>query len=284
MSRIVFVTLLFSIIGFSQNKKEEISILFESNSSEIASSETSKLTAFFTKPNIKILALIIEGFCDDIGNAESNAILSKKRATAVGDYIQNQYQISPEKIIGKGEIASGVDSFDPDLKARVESRKVILCIEYTIQEKKNKTQPVIVKNNPPIVRLGYKTFDDVLAVGHQIIIENLIFEGSSTDFLDVEKADFELKKIVDFFQKNPNLKFEIHGHVCCISSSFRDARDNNTGLSNLSESRAQRIYHYFIENGIASERMLFKGFGRKFPRKGVTEHENKRVEIVISAI
>jgi outer membrane protein OmpA-like peptidoglycan-associated protein len=284
MTRIVFFTIFFSVIGFSQNKKEEIPIFFESNSFEITSSERAKLTAFFTQPNIKISTLTIEGFCDDIGNAETNAILSQKRATAVGDYIQNQYQISPQKILGKGEIASGVDSFDPDLKARVESRKVILCIEYTIQEKINKIQPVIAKKNPPIVRLGYKTFDDVLAVGHQIIIENLIFEGSSTDFLDVEKADFELKKIVEYFQKNPNLKFEIHGHVCCISSSFRDARDNNTGLSNLSESRAERIYHYFIENGIASERMSFKGFGRKFPRKGVTEHENKRVEIVISAI
>ena len=183
-----------------------------------------------------------------------------------------------------GEIASGAVSSDPDVTARVASRKANVYIEYTILEKQQKIQTNIVKSNAPIVRLGYKTFDDVLEVGHQIIIENLIFEGSSTDFLDVEKADFELKKIVEYFQKNPNLKFEIHGHVCCISSSFRDARDNNTGLSNLSESRAERIYHYFIDNGIASERMSFKGFGRKFPRKGVKEQENKRVEIVISAI
>ena len=284
MGRILIFAFLFNMVCFSQNRKEEISIFFESNSSNMASSEVNKLTSFFTNPDILVTALTIEGFCDDIGKTTSNFLLSHKRATAVGDYLQTQYKLSPEKMIGKGEIASGADSSDPDLQARVANRKVNVCIEYTILEKQKKIQNQIVKSNTPIVRLGYKTFDDILEVGHQIIIENLIFETSATVFQDAEKAEFELKKIVTYFQKNTNLKFEIHGHVCCISTSYRDAQDDATGLSNLSESRAERIYSYFVKHGIDRERMSFKGFGRKFPRKGVTEQENKRVEIVISAI
>ena len=284
MSRILIFALLLHTVCFSQNKKEEISIFFDSNSSNIASTEVNKLTSFFSNPDILITALTIEGFCDDIGNTASNFILSNKRATAVGDYLQYQYKLSPQKIVGMGEIASGAVSSDPDVTARVASRKANVCIEYTILEKQQKIQTNIVKSNAPIVRLGYKTFDDVLEVGHQIIIENLIFETSATVFQDPEKAELELKKIVTYFQKNTNLKFEIHGHVCCISSSYRDAEDNATGLFNLSESRAESIYNYFVKNGIDQERMSFKGFGRKFPRKGVAEQENKRVEIVISAI
>lgn len=284
MRHILIFALLFHIACFSQNNKEEISIFFESNSSNLTSSEVNKLTTFFTKPDIRVTALTIEGFCDDIGNTASNFTLSNKRATAVGDYLQSQYKLTPEKIIGKGEIALGTDSFNPDLQARAANRKVNVCVEYIIEAKQNKIHPLIVKNKAPIVRLGYKTFDDILEVGHQIIIENLIFETSSTVFQDAEKAESELKKIVTYFQKNKNLKFEIHGHVCCISSSYRDAQDNATGLNNLSESRAECIYNYFVKNGIEQDRMSFKGFGRKFPRKGVPEQENKRVEIVISAI
>ena len=131
---------------------------------------------------------------------------------------------------------------------------------------------------------NYKTFSDKLVVGDKIIIKNLLFKGNLTIFEDPEEAIIELEKIVVYLNENPNTTIEIQGHVCCIGSAHSDAHDRFTGKNNLSHTRAQKVYDYLIEKGIAPNRMSHKGYGRKFPIPGGIESDNKRVEILITKI
>ncbi|RTY95864.1 OmpA family protein [Flavobacterium sp. GT3R68] len=273
MNRLWIIAVFISSFGFSQPKKELITVHFDSNSAAISKTEAKQLKLFFSDRNQSITTLQIHGFCDDVGSSESNLALSEKRALAVAGYLKAHFKLSASEIAGKGEIELVSTSEYEIEKERTDHRSVTIAIEYA--EKNIEEKPV---------EEGYKTFGDKLAVGDKVIIDNIIFVSNSKVFEDYDKATAELQKIIAYFQKNPTVEFEINGHVCCISKSFRDAHDRATGLNNLSESRAKSIYDYFVENGIAKERMSHKGYGRQFPRPGLPEKENKRVEIVITKL
>jgi outer membrane protein OmpA-like peptidoglycan-associated protein len=272
-------------LAFSQVKKERLPVYFDSNSFEIPQKEANKLTLFFSNQDIRVTSVQIEGFCDDIGTADANAVLSEARANAVADYLKSNFKLIPNKISGKGEIKLDARAIAGVEKTRMNNRRASVFIAYAIPEKSiAKTTLKTKAKDTSVLDAGYKTFDDTLGIGDKIILKNLVFKASSTAFEDDGKTDSELNKIVRYFLKNPSLNFEIQGHVCCISASFKDARNKNTGLNNLSESRAKRIYDHLSANGISKERMTHKGYGRQFPRTDVEEKENKRVEIVIRAL
>ena len=120
-------------------------------------------------------------------------------------------------------------------------------------------------------------------VGDIIKLKDLYFEGGRAVLL--RKSEKQLEKLLNELRTNPNFKFEIQGHVCCIDTDyFRDAVDEDTGISNLSEARAKAIFAYLKANGIPEERMSYKGYGRDFPLEGEKERNNKRVEICIKEI
>lgn len=273
MTRLWIIAVFMGSFAFSQAKKDSVTIHFDSNSTAISENEAQQLLVFFSNQSQEIATLQINGFCDDVGTADSNLILSEKRASAVADYLKTNFKLAAAAIAGKGEKELTSTSQDQIEKERADHRCVTISIGYT-----DKT----IAEKP--TDDGYKTFSDELVIGDKIIIEHLIFKGSSTTFENPEKAEAELTQIIAYFQKNPTIQFEINGHVCCITKSFKDAHDRATGLNNLSESRAKRIYDYLAGNGIAKERMSHKGYGRQFPRPNMPEKENKRVEIVITKL
>lgn len=273
MNRLWVIAVLIGSFAFAQAKKESVTIHFDSNSADISADEAQQFWLFFSNQNVAITTLQINGFCDDIGTADSNLILSEKRAYAVADYLKTNFKLSASAIVGKGEKELTSTTPEEIEKERAEHRCVIIAIGYTDK---------IISQKP--ANDGYKTFAEELAVGDKIIIENLIFEAGKTAFADQEKATAELQKIIGYFQKNPTIQFEISGHVCCITQSFKDAHDKTTGLNNLSQTRAKRIYDYLVDHGIAKDRMSHKGYGRQFPRPDMPEKDNKRVEIVITRL
>lgn len=273
MNRFWIIAVFVSSFAFGQTKKELVTVHFDSNSAEISKNEAQQLLLFFSNKNAGITTLQINGFCDDVGTADSNLILSEKRAVAVADYLKDNFKLASSAISGKGEKELISTSTDEIKKERAEHRCVTIAITYT-------EKPIAEKP----VNEGYKTLSDELKVGDKIIIENILFIASRKVFDDDEKATAELQKIIAYLQENPTIQFEISGHVCCISKSFKDAHDKDSGLNNLSETRAKRVYDYFVDNGIAKERMSHKGYGRQFPRPNMPEKENKRVEILITKL
>lgn len=275
-----YFILLFSLpfLAVSQTGIQQKTIFFDSNSYQLNDSDKKELTSLFSNENTYNSTVSVFGFCDDVGTEKANELLSIQRAKTVSVFLNDNFKIHLDSIKGKGEIALSENEKNIQF-ARKNNRKVVISYSSLLPKKSEETN----KSNLPSSE--YKTLDDKLYVGDKIIINNILFLGNLTTFQDDEVAENELKKIVLFLQKNPNISIEIRGHVCCIPDYMKDSLDITTGKSNLSEARAERIYDYFISNEISENRMTFAGYGRQFPLPNNTnELNNKRVEIMITKI
>lgn len=115
-------------------------------------------------------------------------------------------------------------------------------------------------------------------VGDLIVLDKVTFDmGSSILSL---KAKKELDRILVLLGKHKSLRFEIKGHVCCTSSKYSDAIDEETQNRNLSLNRAKNVFAYLRSKGISPYRMSFKGYGNQFPL-GKGDALDRRVELLI---
>ncbi|MFN7014845.1 MAG: OmpA family protein, partial [Bacteroidia bacterium] len=77
--------------------------------------------------------------------------------------------------------------------------------------------------------------------------------------------------------ENSTIKIEISGHTDNVSSDEFNLR--------LSENRAKAVVEFLVQNGIAKERLTYKGYGKSQPiATNDTEEgrqENRRVEFKI---
>jgi OmpA-OmpF porin, OOP family len=109
------------------------------------------------------------------------------------------------------------------------------------------------------------------------ILNNIYFERSKPTVLPESYPAIE--KLAATLQRNPNVYISIIGHT--------DNVGDETDLKILSEQRAQSIRQLLVENGIASERITYFGYGGSRPIAPNDTEENKsknrRVEIKIVA-
>ena len=91
--------------------------------------------------------------------------------------------------------------------------------------------------------------------GGIVILKNIFFETDS-HMLKYESR-FELNKLVKFLKDNPGIMIEISGHT------------DNTGSTEynltLSKKRAKSVYDYLIDNSIRAGRLIYTGYGEKYP-------------------
>jgi len=77
---------------------------------------------------------------------------------------------------------------------------------------------------------------------------------------------------------NPTIKVEIGGHTDSVGKDASNLK--------LSQSRAESVRTYLIKRGIASNRMVPKGFGENVPiadnRTEAGRSQNRRVEFLIT--
>ncbi|MCZ2474880.1 OmpA family protein [Aquirufa ecclesiirivi] len=114
-----------------------------------------------------------------------------------------------------------------------------------------------------------------IAKGSSMTINNLFFETGKATL--TAESDPELKRIVQVMQENATLQIEISGHT------------DNTGsdeLNNkLSQDRADAVKNYLINQGVKSDRIRTKGYGKMKPKADNSTEEgrqlNRRVEFAI---
>lgn len=282
-------TSVFSQEELTKVKTDKYSVYFDFDKHKLTDEEDKKLKNYISSlGNIVILSIGLEGFCDDRGTIEYNRLLSQRRAKTVEDILQ-EIASKQKNVEGRGKIDLRITELSADeLDAtRTLNRRVDIYLEYFHNDFIDLSKPedslptkVEVENR----QLRLKTFEDKpLKVGDIITLRDLYFEGGRAVLL--RKSEKQLEKLLKKLQENPTLNFEIQGHVCCIDTEyFRDAVDEDTGISNLSEARARAIFNYLKANGIAEERMTYKGYGRDFPLQGEKERNNKRVEICITKV
>ncbi len=88
-----------------------------------------------------------------------------------------------------------------------------------------------------------------------VILKNIFFELDSYELQD--KSKLELKKLIQFLNKNPNVTIEISGYT-----DNQGSREHNTELST---NRAKTVYNYLINKDIPVSRLSYKGYGFNKP-------------------
>ncbi|MDR0941907.1 MAG: OmpA family protein [Bacteroidales bacterium] len=89
-----------------------------------------------------------------------------------------------------------------------------------------------------------------IEIGSSVVLNNVFFDTDSYELKPESQA--ELLTIVDYMNLNPTLSFEIGGHT-----DNTGIKQNNVTLSN---NRAQAVYTFLTEHGIAATRLTFKGY------------------------
>jgi outer membrane protein OmpA-like peptidoglycan-associated protein/tetratricopeptide (TPR) repeat protein len=94
-----------------------------------------------------------------------------------------------------------------------------------------------------------------LAVGSKIVLKNIFFDFDKAT-LRPESTN-ELERLTKLLNDVPTLKIEISGHT-----DSKGANDYNKALS---DNRAKAVVDYLIKAGIASNRLVYKGYGEEQP-------------------
>lgn len=104
-----------------------------------------------------------------------------------------------------------------------------------------------------------------IEIGSSVVLNNVFFDTDSYELKPESQA--ELQSIVEYMQVNPTLGFEIGGHT-----DNTGIKQNNVTLSN---NRAQAVYTFLTERGIAANRLTFKGYADSKPLVANDSEENK---------
>lgn len=120
---------------------------------------------------------------------------------------------------------------------------------------------------------GQKVDETGCELKQVIVLEGVVFGNNSDELAGGSKE--KLNAVRDTLNRYPDMRIEISGHS--------DTRGSWTYNQKLSQKRAESVRRYLIEQGIAAERLLAKGFG---PDKPIADNDtaegraaNRRVEM-----
>ena len=89
------------------------------------------------------------------------------------------------------------------------------------------------------------------SVGKDISLKNIYYDLGKTAIRASASSDID--KLLQFLTDNPGIKIEI--------ASYTDSRGSDAANQKLSQARAQAVVDFLISKGIATERLLPKGYG-----------------------
>ncbi len=123
-----------------------------------------------------------------------------------------------------------------------------------------------------------------IEVGSRIILKNIFFDFDKSTLRP--ESIKELTRVINLLNQYPTIKVEISGHT--------DSKGTEEYNVSLSQRRAQSVVNYLIDQGIAPERFVAKGYGETKPIAPNTTPDgedfpkgrqlNRRVEFKIIAM
>lgn len=112
--------------------------------------------------------------------------------------------------------------------------------------------------------------------GASTVLNNIFFEFDSYELKSSSLT--ELEKVKSFLQLNPEIHVEIQGHTDNVGKASYNLK--------LSERRAMSVSQYLVRQGIASERVTYKGYGEEKPLVSNEDENgralNRRIEFEIT--
>ncbi|MBR9999958.1 MAG: OmpA family protein [Cyclobacteriaceae bacterium] len=104
-----------------------------------------------------------------------------------------------------------------------------------------------------------------IKAGASTILNNLFFDVNKYELK--ERSITELQRIISYMNNNPDLKIEIRGHTDDTGSAAYNME--------LSLKRAEAVYQYLVNHGIAQSRLQYQGFGQTEPAVPNDSEENR---------
>lgn len=148
----------------------------------------------------------------------------------------------------------------------VEEEGYLFYSENFKMKEVNSEEPYIL--NVPLLKVE---------VGSELVLRNVFFETDK--FVLEPESILELNKLIAFLNNNPKVKIEVEGHT--------DDQGNEAHNRTLSTQRAKSVYSYLMDNGIAKERLEYKGYASDLPLSSNDTEEgranNRRTSVKIIA-
>jgi len=240
----------------SAPKKFTRDFYFASGSAELDSIETKKaLVLVKILSKFELTKIEIIGYTDSDGSAQSNLSLSEKRIKTVQKYYWEFVPDSLLILLPKGEEDPVFENLE---STKHKNRRVRVKAYYS----KKKSKPIRKKKESPEVNI------EELVEGNVIDLPAVQFYGGTAEFLP--GATTILNKVIPVLKANPELKIEIAGHICCGNQM------------ELSIDRAFVVYTYFIDRGVPSKMLTYKGYNNTQPKYGnLMDARNRRVELIV---
>jgi outer membrane protein OmpA-like peptidoglycan-associated protein len=163
------------------------------------------------------------------GYDKTNPTLAKQRAKAVNDYLTAK-GVDPAKIKTTGEKSK---------KGNINDRSVAMDV---------KLKSGMNMNFDPQIIPSY-------TVGSTFVLRNVYFVTAKHEIKPEGKV--ELDTLKNIMMANPGLKIELAGHTDDIGKDEYNQK--------LSENRAKAAVDYLIKQGIAADRLTYKGYGESMP-------------------
>ena len=266
--------LIMLLVTSSLYSQEKFTVYFDTDKYVLNQNQDSILSGFIQKKDIKVSK--VTGFCDFRASNAYNYQLGLNRANT----ILNSLLISDKSAVlvaSKGEEFKQKTDLALNRKVEIEYEvnKVIIesipTKEIEIIEKP--IEKVIVKDEYP-TELQKRIINS--KVGDKILLNNLNFYVRTAEFYP-ESVPF-LEDLYEVLEKNPKIKIEIQGHICCTPG-----RD----IEEFSLRRCIAVYDFLVDYGISPDRMTYVGFDATQPLFPIPEKNeeqrkaNRRVEILI---
>lgn len=264
---------LFLAAAFNASAQESFVVYFESNKHEPNKKEMLRLESWMQQ-NATSKIVAINGFTDEDGTTAYNDTLAQKRVSFIYDLVKEKVKTRDDfktRSFGESHKQS---------KIKAENRKV--TIHYILAKDLSRENEILgIKPVTQVQRVGLPLDASLelqvqrAAVGDKLKLENLNFYENTFAILPESRP--KMFELLEIMKKNPKLKIQIQGHICCMPNDRAD----------LSTKRAKAIRMFLEAHGIDKSRATFKGFGstqpiNPLPEKNEEERAaNRRVEIEI---
>mgnify|MGYP006287987393 CR=1 FL=1 len=232
-----------------------LEVNFELDAFTLSPAEKDKVDSLLSLvPFTVVKEVAIYGHTDSLASVEYNRSLSKRRVQSILAYLVYQ-GLDPLKVKADyyGEERPKYSNAPEE---RFRNRR---CELYFIIDPSRLPPP------------EQKLTDLPFATGDKVRIPQLNFVGNQP--IPMPESFSSLEDLLRVMEQYPDLRIELHGHVCC-------GNDHE-----LSVERAKMVYAFLVGNGIDPARMSYEGFSNTqplFPER--TEKEkalNRRVEVYV---
>lgn len=116
---------------------------------------------------------------------------------------------------------------------------------------------------------------DKIDVGAKMVLKNIFFETNKATIKSESAA--ELERVAKLLKENPTIRLEISGHTDNVGSYRANQK--------LSEARAKSVVDYLVEQGVAEDRLEYKGYSFNQPiadnNTAEGRAQNRRVEFKV---